>query len=60
MCNLILHLKSGSSVSASCDDDEYDSIYDMWHDKKDGVMAFNNCCVHAVDVELIEYAKETK
>ena len=50
-----LHLISGAVIVAQYQDDEYDYMYDAWARRRDEVLVFLNCCVHAKDILLIEY-----
>jgi hypothetical protein len=52
-----LYLSSGVTVKVSCEEMEYDSIYENW-EKGSGVLAFEEGCVHAKDVVFIEYLDE--
>ena len=60
MINVVLYLKSGKSIIASCTEDDFGELYGIWEKCFDGmashgIMAFENCVVRAEDVSVIEY-----
>ena len=53
--DVILHLSNDITFTAFYFEGEYDEIYDAWHKGGEAVLAFENCCIKAKDVIMIEY-----
>lgn len=54
MSTVIIYLEGGKTIIATCPEEDYDEIIQIWIEDK-GLMQFDNCAVRSEKVLAIEY-----